>query len=391
MLSINKISKALEKKQVEISDLQNDNKKSFDLYNKYLNQIILERQTSEKFNEKLNNNIQNFIGAEATKELNSGLIKSNYAYLNSQDKVNKWKEDILKDRIIVAVDGSQVYSDKNIELFLGAIQIGWFINYHNKNLEAEKDFDFDFILPDKDLDNYELKELINTKRTEAEINKLIEIIKKLSKEKFIKKPLLFFDGSFTGSFEKSASKKAIYLNHIKNLLETSEKYKIPVVAYIDTSLAYNIINSLSLNFNENKKTKLSDAGLLKKFLNKWGDRSAFFKYKDSNNSNILENIAFSYIKNSSSKSTPSRIEIPTWILEDNLQDEIINIIMAESLIGNGYPYCIEVADSICVIQTKEKEVLYKFLNNNNILSFNLQNSNKNKSKSKRRSSKIRLK
>lgn len=79
--------------------------------------------------------------------------------------------------------------------------------------------------------------------------------------------------------------------------------------------------------------------------------------------------------------------MPTWVYEqEGLLEEIIEVVMAESLVGNGYPYPIEVADSVAAIRHSEKEIFYNHLQK--YLPVNLQKSSKNISKSNRRISQI---
>ena len=74
--------------------------------------------------------------------------------------------------------------------------------------------------------------------------------------------------------------------------------------------------------------------------------------------------------------------MPLWVYKQGLVDEVLNVVLAECLVGNGFPYPIEVADSIAVIQHAEKEKFYEFIEKK--ISLQIGKSAKLKSKSIRR-------
>ena len=66
-----------------------------------------------------------------------------------------------------------------------------------------------------------------------------------------------------------------------------------------------------------------------------------------------QSIGFAYLK-TASPSPPARLEIPMWVYERGLLDEVINIVRAEVIVGNGYPYAIETADQAAVINSRDR-------------------------------------
>ena len=54
----------------------------------------------------------------------------------------------------------------------------------------------------------------------------------------------------------------------------------------------------------------------------------------------------------------ARLDIPLWVYERGLLDEVINLVRAEVIVGNGYPYVIETADAAAVINTRDREAFY---------------------------------
>ena len=55
---------------------------------------------------------------------------------------------------------------------------------------------------------------------------------------------------------------------------------------------------------------------------------------------------------------PSRIEIPLWIYEKGLLDKVTNRILAETIVGNGYPYAIETADATAVLTQLDRNAFF---------------------------------
>ncbi|MDJ0626251.1 MAG: DNA double-strand break repair nuclease NurA [Candidatus Caenarcaniphilales bacterium] len=392
MLKLSKVYRAIEAKRSLIENFDNQSIS-------YLNQLIegchsLKSIDFDDYNERVLDSEEEFIGGLATRELSErGLIfDAVESSLISKEDVAEWKKNILEDRIVFASDGSQIEADKNLNMFLGAIQVAYFVNFHNREKEAIKDLDFELVLPSEvSEEEDELRQKIAFERFAKEVRALIDLIKKVSSAQTQKIPIGFFDGSLTISFIHNKTLKKKYLGVVSELIENSEKYRIPIVGYIDTSLASNLTKSLEVVLGKVNcgKIKINDATLLKSFMNKWGSRSSYFRYFDktaSDEFNVLSEIGFCYLKTSSKKSKPSRLEIPYWVYKDGLHDEVISTVLAECLVGNGYPYSIEVADSMAVIRQDEKEVFYKVLQNS--LSNQLDLSNKLKSKLIRRKSNV---
>jgi NurA domain len=96
----------------------------------------------------------------------------------------------------------------------------------------------------------------------------------------------------------------------------------------------------------------------------WGDRTPIFQ---CNRSGILSTygaqgsrISFCYLK-TNRDSLPARLELPMWIYESGRADQIINWVRAEVAIGGGYPYVIETADQVAVVQAKDRQAFFKIL------------------------------
>ncbi len=71
-------------------------------------------------------------------------------------------------------------------------------------------------------------------------------------------------------------------------------------------------------------------------------------------------VGFVYLQ-TTSNGAPVRLDIPTWIYETNLLDEVLDTVRAECVIGLGYPYALETADATAVITAHDREVFLKAL------------------------------
>ncbi|MGI8882860.1 MAG: DNA double-strand break repair nuclease NurA, partial [Pyrinomonadaceae bacterium] len=82
---------------------------------------------------------------------------------------------------------------------------------------------------------------------------------------------------------------------------------------------------------------------------------------------------------------PARIDVPAWIYEQGLVEEVLDTIRAECVIGLGYPYALETADQTAVITMRDREIFLRALQdfaNREKLNFSV--SRKNASKGRRR-------
>jgi hypothetical protein len=100
----------------------------------------------------------------------------------------------------------------------------------------------------------------------------------------------------------------------------------------------------------------------------WGARTPLFVCKrgsaDQKQISVLEefesqqqSIGFVYLK-TGSQAPPARLEIPMWIHRQGLLDQVLDVVRAEVVVGNGYPYAIEAADAAAVISTRDREAFY---------------------------------
>jgi hypothetical protein len=175
--------------------------------------------------------------------------------------------------------------------------------------------------------------------------------------------VVFFDSLLVISFAELLpdDQRDYYVAEVTSLLATSKKTGVPIVGYIDTSFARDLINMLQVAFGLDDAQKINDAGLLSPRM-KWGDRSVLFRCArrgilDSYGEEWRRQIAFLYLK-TSGDGPPSRLDVPLWVYERGLLDYVTDTVRGEVIVGNGYPYAIEAADQTAVITTRDREMFY---------------------------------
>jgi hypothetical protein len=70
-----------------------------------------------------------------------------------------------------------------------------------------------------------------------------------------------------------------------------------------------------------------------------------------------ESVAFCYLQ-TTAKRPPARLEFPRWMLDDGLLEPVLDVVRAEIIAGNGYPYAIETADAVAVISMQDRQEFY---------------------------------
>src|SRR5690349_19763115 len=181
-------------------------------------------------------------------------------------------------------------------------------------------------------------------------------------------PLVFFDGSLVVSFALTMPSpyRERYIASAISLLQTSEEQRVPLIGYIDTSYARDTITMLRrLDAAQPKpvlrETKRIHDALLWQGEMRWGDRTPAMICARGD---ILEDygpyresVAFCYLQ-TTSKRPPARLEFPRWMLDDGLLEPVLDVVRAEIIAGNGYPYAIETADAVSVITMQDRSEFY---------------------------------
>src|SRR5262249_22448416 len=159
----------------------------------------------------------------------------------------------------------------------------------------------------------------------------------------------FCDGSLIVSFAVKMQPlyRDRYVQAARHLLAASESCRVPLIGYIDTSYARDIITMLgSLHQSDEASpgTRGIHDALLWQGRMAWGDRTpAFLSARDDlarmGYGDQQDAIAFVYLQTALDR-PPARLEFPRWVLEHGQLEEVLEVVRAEAVAGNGYPYCI---------------------------------------------------
>ena len=292
----------------------------------------------------------------------------------NHEQARHWAHGALLNHTIFAADGSQILPVKDFSIPVAAIQVAWFLNGHTPDGNYEKSATFEVLAPEELKIEYNgdrniSEQAVNLKRFELEIKTLCDLMERVSKQKTEKLPLALFDSSLVISFADrlQGEQRDQYVALVLRLLRCSKESGVPLIGYVDTSYSKDLTHLLENCFSLPESNKIHDAQLVNHLLT-WGDRTPLFVCArgsaNKKQAGVLElfqeyerGIGFTYLK-THSVAPPARLEIPLWIQEQGLLDEVIDLIRAEVVVGNGYPYVLESADATAVITSRDRDAFY---------------------------------
>lgn len=377
MLYRDKVVSALEQKRAQFQKYSVDRQRQRVLLDEWLGQFC--QQSYAMLMDKLAQSNVAWPGAEPTPEWDRAnrlclLFGQQWA---NHSAARAWALQILLDRSVIAVDGSQLSPSKDFSIPVGAVQIGWFINHHRQGGSYVKDVAFAILAPDELIDDAELlndnpdssfpNQNVNQLRFVLECEKLCALMAEHATLAEAARPLCFFDGSFIVSFVGRMQPKYArpHLQAVQQVLATSERYHVPLVAFVDSSFSHDLVTLMQIALGHTQPLATSDAGVLEQagLLPNWGDRTPFFfcarpdKLSEGGRADFYRDVAFCYVRLTSDR-PPARLEIPRWLFEAGRADEIVDLVRAECVVGAGYPYAIETADALAVISQQDRQHFY---------------------------------
>lgn len=300
----------------------------------------------------------------------------------NHEEARVWANEILQNRTTFAADGSQLFSEREVSLPVGAIQIGWFENPHDATARYEKNAYFEILSPETLLQEQEEPVIPETRvgerRFHAEVEKASEFLrrKKGWQARGERMPLAFFDGTLLVSFSlPQTDLQETFIRRMVALVKLSRETEVPIVGYVDRSYARDLMNLLDAleNIETSNKQTLYDTSILRASnencppaLQNWGDRTCFCYSKRKGLSAFLDEktgeplVGFTYLQ-TTGDGTPARLDMPGWIYEKGFLDEVLDAVRAECIVGLGYPYALETADQTAVITMRDREIFLRAL------------------------------
>lgn len=362
-------------KPSQIRDLLNAKREEFNTFNREAMQVLEQyrkalKQVSEMSEEQLKEKLAscaNPLGARPLEPLTKGIngvIPANLSWQNREQSL-AWVRDRLTGITTFAVDGSQIYPSKDLSIPIALVQIGWFENLHLPTGEYEKDVTIDIMTP-QDLrvgDRGDMADRrVSMRRFQMETERLVEYMKVCSDPE---SSLVFLDGSLVATFADvfDPETKNFYVECLLELLRTSEKCRVPLVAYIDTTSAKDLTGMLQALFDLPEPRSIHDAQLLSRSM-EWGDRTPLMLCERSGILDYYEEqrrtVTFTYLK-TNRDNYPARLEMPIWMHQAGITEKVVNWVRGEVIVGSGYPYVIETADQTAVLQVEDRQAFYKIL------------------------------
>jgi hypothetical protein len=290
----------------------------------------------------------------------------------SHEEARRWALDILFDRVTGAADGSQYLPGREITLPVAAVQVAFFENPHTRDGKYIKEADLTLITPEEIMQaDTDLDSLVGFRRFREETRVLKDFLKRHTgwRERQERMPLGFFDGTLLISYARPRNAvQDRYVSAIIELIELSRETGVPVVGYIDASYARDLVNLLEALGEWKSSYAVHDAQVLGApleegpLLKSWGDRTSFFycereglgdDFLDENGDPL---VGFAYLQ-TTGEGMPARLDIPSWVFEAGLLEEVIDTVRAECVVGNGYPYALETADAAAVITSQDRNRL----------------------------------
>ncbi len=368
MLNRNKVLAALEAKRPEFESYQAAQRSEQDRRRQLLDRFLA--MTAAEVAARVEDRGQAWPGALPTPELDQAVhlrIPFDVRWQNHQE-ARAWARTILEGRPVAAVDGSQLPPNKELSVPVGAVQIGWYINYHVAGGRYEKDVAFTVLAPDE-LGEEEGGEFpdwrVNQQRFVGECAQVRAIMARFAGAPAAERPLCFFDGSFIISFagQMRPNRAAAYLDAVRALLAEAQAWATPLVGFVDSSGSRDVVMLVNTVAGP-PNMSLTDGALFAPLLPNWGDRTPFFicarndPLSQQEKADFYQSVAFCYIRLAAER-PPARLEVPRWLVESGEAAAIVDRVRAECVIGaGGYPYAIETADAVAVLQQADREHFY---------------------------------
>ena len=301
----------------------------------------------------------------------------------NHEQAREWAE-CIEGITTLAVDGSQLQPWRDASIPVALIQVGFFANPHARGRPYTKDVRMEVLSPDEimeeaknesiDPDSYPYSEMqVTLRRYLLEVETLCNQMEQYAHARRrgdpAYSPVVFFDGSLVVSFALTMPSpyRERYISAAVSLLHTSEEQRVPLIGYIDTSYARDIITMLRrLDTMQpepvlRETKKIHDALLWQGRLS-WGDRTPAMICARGDilegYGSYRESVAFCYLQTSAHR-PPARLEFPRWMIDDGVLEPVLDVVRAEIIAGGyGYPYAIETADAVSVITAQDRLEFY---------------------------------
>ena len=295
----------------------------------------------------------------------------------SHEEARRWALETLRGRVTFAADGSQIFPGREASLLVAAVQVASFENPHTPEGRYTKDVHFEVLTPEQLLgrpgDFESPEQVVALHRFELEARAVCNFLesKRGWRVRGERAPLAFFDNtllvaSLRKGTDRHLSKRMA--DALAELIHSSRETEVPVVGYVDHSYAHDVAGLLAALDKDLPESNAYDAQILRARvggtaeppLAQWGDRTVFFHCQRPNLAEVFFDeqgaplVGFVYLQ-TTADGHPARLDVPAWVHEAGLIDEVADAVRAECVVGNGYPYAIEAADQAALMTGRDRE------------------------------------
>ena len=301
----------------------------------------------------------------------------------SHEEARGWAAGVLRGRVTFAADGSQIYPGREVSLPVAAVQVASFENPHSPDGGYAKEAHFKVITPAELLEGdraYESPEqVVGVRRFQLEAQTICEFLERNRgwRERGRRAPVAFLDGTLLISSRRKDTEVLFskqYSVALAKLITLSRETEVPVVGFIDHSFAPDLRDALEALDPALPQTSTYDAQILRApagegrapLLKAWGDRTIFWRCRRPNLADTFYGangeplVGFVYLQ-TTGDGHPARVDVPAWVYEAGLLDEVIDAVRAECVVGNGYPYAIETADAAAAMTARDREQFLRIM------------------------------
>jgi len=292
----------------------------------------------------------------------------------NHEQARTWALNVLEGRTTFAADGSQIYAAKKTSIPVAAIQIGWFGNPHDEKRPYEKGVRFEILTP-ADLfrdqeDPMDPDVRVEERRYLGEVARIGEFLEKHRswRDRGDRMPLAFFDNPLLVPFSQKGLQSS-FLDATVALVRLSRETRVPIVGYVDRSFSRDLISLLDVTGEDANASSagLYDAALIFQLQKaRWGNRTCFFYSRRRgleafvDQATGISTVGFCYLQ-TAADTAPARLDVPSWVFDAGLFDEVVDVVRAECVVGLGYPYALESADQAAVISVADREAFFRAL------------------------------
>ncbi|MBA2378649.1 MAG: DNA double-strand break repair nuclease NurA [Blastocatellia bacterium] len=346
----------------------------------------------------------NAAAAPAGEMAKIGLVTTFATRWRNHEEARGWAAEVLNRRTTFAADGSQIYAEKTTSIPIAMIRAGWFENPHDPTAGYTKQSSIEILTPG-DLFREQEEPMnpnirVDERRYLAEVAAVGEFLRRKEgwRERGERMPLAFLDAPLLVPFSQKGLQRSS-LDSTVRLVALSRESKVPMVGYVDRSFSRDLMSLFAAvpGCEAVRNESLFDAAILNTpsagaaaLLSGWGSRTCFF-YSTRRGLEVfideatgVSEVGFVYLQ-TTADSAPARIDVPAWIYDAGMLDEVVDVIRGECVVGVGYPYALEAADQAAVVGGRERELFFRALQefaNREKLGFSV--SRKDESKKRRR-------